>query len=391
MLSVSSETEMPRRFSSKLHIAELDGIRAIAIWLVLFDHIVDGWPTPPEALAVIPAPIRFIALHGWLGVDLFFVLSGFLITGILLDARDSPKYFRNFYARRILRILPLYYLVILVMYVAYQSGQSYFLISLVFLANLAPLFGVNSPHGPDVFWSLSVEEHFYLLWPWLVRLLSRRQLTWAALLLVIVTPILRYVGIKAGLRADNEIYLYTWFRLDGLALGALLAIWCRSTIWSARNSLILASMLVLSALLITVLGSPYGVSSPGSPLRYTQVQLCFGGFLLFVVTMRGTGWTAPLRTSFAIWSGYLSYCVYLVHLSLGELYQTLIVRWSVHPERYLSPFGVVIARGLFMIVSAFAVALLLRVTVEQPALRLKRHFQYRSADAERRQLVEKAS
>ena len=90
------------------HIPELDGIRALAIWMVLGDHLFYGLPNPPDALDHIPRIFLFVIGHGWLGVDLFFVLSGFLITGILLDSSPKPHSFNNFYARRFLRIVRLY-------------------------------------------------------------------------------------------------------------------------------------------------------------------------------------------------------------------------------------------------------------------------------------------
>ena len=158
------------------HIPELDGIRAIAIWMVLVLHTFIPDEESGQALARWPKPLLLIMGHGWLGVDLFFVLSGFLITGILLDSRNSPHYIRNFYSRRVLRILPVYFVCLAVVLYFYAGYSSYFLLSLLFMANMAGLFQIAIPHGPGVFWSLAVEEHFYLVWPWLVRLLSRRAL-----------------------------------------------------------------------------------------------------------------------------------------------------------------------------------------------------------------------
>jgi peptidoglycan/LPS O-acetylase OafA/YrhL len=90
-------------------VPELDGVRAIAVWMVLLTHILAGFPNAPGALDFIPDPVRQVLTHGWLGVDLFFLLSGFLITGILMDSKERPNYFRNFYMRRVLRIMPLYF------------------------------------------------------------------------------------------------------------------------------------------------------------------------------------------------------------------------------------------------------------------------------------------
>ena len=110
------------------YIPELDGIRAIAVWMVVSLHLSDTTKLSDNVSASIPQWLASILGHGWLGVDLFFILSGFLITGILLDSREKPGYFRNFYARRFLRIIPLYFTVIAVMWVSYRYSGRYFML-----------------------------------------------------------------------------------------------------------------------------------------------------------------------------------------------------------------------------------------------------------------------
>jgi peptidoglycan/LPS O-acetylase OafA/YrhL len=111
--------------------------------MVLGAHLVDGWRLPAGALRGVPAPLVFVFSRGWLGVDLFFVLSGLLITGILLDSRARPSYFRDFYASRFLRIIPLYFTVITITFLAYRSPVLYFLLSYCFLANIAGVLRVG--------------------------------------------------------------------------------------------------------------------------------------------------------------------------------------------------------------------------------------------------------
>jgi len=374
-------TPGPSSASARLgaHIPELDGIRAVAVWMVLCAHLLYGGPTPKATLNVIPKFVGFVFGHGWLGVDLFFVLSGFLITGILLDSRDKPGYFRNFYARRFLRIIPLYFAVVLVCWPFYPETSKYFLLSLLFLANFAYAFGAAVPHGPGVFWSLAIEEHFYLVWPWLVRYLTRRALTVTAIGLVVVIPVLRFWAVSAGMNPRVQIYNYSFFRFDGLALGALMAIWVRSAWANRRTSLWLSAALVGASVVVTLAGIPFGVLSEASVLRYTQAQLVFAGFLVAVVALKGTGVTAPLRWPFAKLSGDLSYCIYLTHLSISDGYQHLLQKVGIDPLAAFGPLGLLVVRAIAILGCTFGIALLSRRFLERPVLRLKRYFEYGSA------------
>src|ERR1035438_1158660 len=117
------------RYGAGLHVPELDGIRGAAVWLVILNHVEGGWNMPAYVKASVPGPLLFLIQHGWLGVDLFFVLSGFLITGILLDSREKPHYFKNFYMRRFLRIMPLYFTVIAICALLYPLDRRYLLLS----------------------------------------------------------------------------------------------------------------------------------------------------------------------------------------------------------------------------------------------------------------------
>jgi peptidoglycan/LPS O-acetylase OafA/YrhL len=337
---------------------------------------VDGWPLPEAARAAIPNWMMFILGHGWLGVDLFFILSGFLITGILLDSRETPGYFRNFYARRFLRIIPLYFTVIGVMWLSYRSGSHYFVLSLLFLANFAYAFGAEVPHGPAVFWSLAIEEHFYLLWPWTVRFLKRRALAFTAGAIVVIVPILRVWAFRAGWQPVAEIYSYSFFRFDGLAMGALLAIWVRSGRANRRTSLKFAAGLVALAIVISIAGQPFGIMSRGSVLRYTQAALVFAGIVLAAIALRGSVYCAPLRWWFAKLSGDLSYCIYLIHLGVGDAYQYLMAACGIDQVAVFGPLGSVIARAFFIITASFAIALASRRFLEKPVLQLKRYFEF---------------
>lgn len=351
------------------YIPELDGIRAIAVLMVVLMHVFTLDEQSSDALlTVAPRIIAGFIGHGWLGVDLFFVLSGFLITGILLDTKENPHYLRNFYGRRALRILPLYFLCIAVMACFYPGNGPYFLLSLVFLANMAGLLGVPIPHGPGVFWSLAVEEHFYLVWPWLVRWLSRRALAWTCAAIVVAEPILRGVFVAHG----TDVYNPSWFRFDGLASGALLAIWFRSSLASPRRTLILAGLSLAAALTITIAGLPFHIlekTVAGMSLRYNQATLVYCAGMLLAISWRGTWLTAPLRWQFARLTGDLSYCLYLIHLALLDGYMVVF--------RHYLPTGFTFAQLLLragvVLGASYGLALFSRRFVEQPMLSLKRY------------------
>lgn len=214
---------------SAVHIPSLDGVRGIAVLAVMALHFtMYGGLTGANSA---DALFRNIAGAGWVGVDLFFVLSGFLITGILLDTKGDDGYFSTFYMRRTLRIFPLYFaflvVVLLVMkpiwghtvlFDDFDGGPWYW----TYLTNWWISFE-GWPRNPALghLWSLAVEEQFYLIWPLVVLSLSRKRLITVSLLLVVSGPVIRagfgYVGMAEA--ADVNILS----RMDTLAIGGLIA------------------------------------------------------------------------------------------------------------------------------------------------------------------------
>lgn len=380
IVAVDRENEASSPQPTSVHapsrIFELDGFRAAAVLMVLFHHLFYGWPTP--ALASIPGVFRAFLSRGWLGVDLFFVLSGFLITGILLDTKHTEHYFRNFYTRRILRIVPLYLTCILLMYLCYRDKGAYFRLSLVYLANFAYFFRIPKPHGPGVFWSLAIEEHFYLLWPLVVRFLSKAWLLALIVLLLVGTPILRGICAHAGMDPELQIYSYSFFRFDGLALGALLALWARSDFYSRSGAWKLAGLLIGSAALIMVVGLPYNITTAktvaASSLHFTQAEFVFAGLMALALVYRGSRFTGFLRSRAARITADLSYCIYLIHLTLGDLYYRLLHSLKFSDVARFGAFGSLGVRIVVVGTASFALAALSKKFLEDPFLRLKRYF-----------------
>lgn len=361
-------------------VPELDGIRAIAIWMVLLVHLITGFPSPQGALSFLPRDMVVAIGHGWLGVDLFFMLSGFLITGILLDTRERPHYFRNFYARRFLRIMPLYFTLVLVWAVFYHQYGRYLLLSSVFGANLAPLFHVAVPHGPTVLWSLAVEEHFYFLWPAIVLLVDRKKLLWLCVAIFVGCPILRGLFALRGMNPGSIIVL-SWFRFDGLATGAAIALWARSARFDRKTAHVIAGICLVMLCVVSVGGARYGIFGTKTPvglaLTYTQAYFAFAIPFVLALVYRGTAWTSVLRNPFLQLSGALSYCLYLIHLSIGDGYQALFAN-----RLRLGPTQTVLIRAAVVILLSFAIAALSRKYLEQPCLALKSRFHEAKKPAE---------
>lgn len=222
---------LPPEKPSQQHVRALDGLRGIAILLVLlhgFDMIRD---TNGASRAV-----DLLFDLGWVGVQLFFVLSGYLITGILLDTRRAATYYRSFFLRRFLRIFPLYYGVLIVAFailpwfLAMPPGHGDHQVWLwTYLANYVAPFGYSEPAFPH-FWSLCVEEQFYLVWPFLVRRGgSRGVLAFSALLIALGVACRIFARLHFGEPTGHEIaYMATPCRADALAIGALAALAVRN-------------------------------------------------------------------------------------------------------------------------------------------------------------------
>jgi peptidoglycan/LPS O-acetylase OafA/YrhL len=338
-------------------VPELDGIRALAIWMVLLAHLYFTAGASPQALAWLPAPLRAVLGHGWLGVDLFFVLSGFLITRILRSNRhvDAGTYFRRFYLRRATRILPLYLAVLLALFVAYGLRYApFFGLCLLLAANLPGLLGVPVPLGAGPFWSLGVEEQFYFVWPWLALWLGRRGLALAALAILLAEPLAR-----ATWSGPLEL---TWFRADGLAMGALVALWFES--WDGRKRSALFFAALLAGLALATL------AAPSRAVRISEGVCFFGALVTIACAFKGSAWLAPLRSRPAAVTALLSYCIYLIHTQLFVLFAW--TAQALHWQGALSAAEWTNARAAFVVISAYALAALSRRFLELPFLRLGR-------------------
>ena len=357
------------------HIPQLDGLRGLAVLLVLISH--SGYL---EAL-----PHAGMLKHARFGVDLFFVLSGFLITGILVDSKNSEHYFRNFYARRALRIWPLYYLILFVAFIAVPlfaaamraTAAGNWPAFVFYVQNIAFIHSDNNyPFALGVTWSLAVEEQFYLTWPVLVFLLRKRTLGILSASLVVVSLSLRLAGYFHGAPV-GFIHFFTLSRLDAIALGSLAAIWLRSpnctlVRWRIRAYQFLGlgvTGMVLARILMPKNGSVVG---------YTFMAFAFTGLLgLSLISdpqssLLGRG----LSARWLRYIGRISYGLYLLH---GPIF---LVWLRFMGSREFLPYNEV-ARNLLafsgQFLSATLAASLSWRFFEEPILRLKERFPSGSA------------
>jgi peptidoglycan/LPS O-acetylase OafA/YrhL len=369
------------------YIPALDGVRALAILLVI-PHNVDVLNAPYPAVVF---PLITWMHAGWIGVTLFFVLSGFLITGNLLDTSSAANYYGAFIGRRALRILPLYFAVLLAALVVVplvvsplpqdlletRHNQIYLW---TFVSNWTAPYG-GTVNGFSHFWSLAVEEQFYLLWPFVVARCRPVALLWVCAVTVLAALLTRY-ALLAVHSPDDALYMFTPCRMDALALGAAAAALVR--IPAARTRLAQMTPWIACAAVVVLLAETaytrgfemYGWRSQGA--GYTLLSLGFALIMLLVALpttgvlrggMRLLAW-APLRLI-----GRYSYGMYVFHLPLHMYFGNLLLHRLVGNVTT----GVGLIYSLAIIVASFAVAAASYELFERYFLRLKGNLMPRPA------------
>jgi peptidoglycan/LPS O-acetylase OafA/YrhL len=321
------------RLNLQRHIPVLDGIRGLAILLVMVHHFTVI--TPIGTLETWFDKASHLGMHG---VDLFFVLSGFLITGILIDSKDSPNFLRNFYIRRTLRIFPLYYAVtgfsflilpfLLSLSAAgasklgrFETAAGDWIWYLLYCSNFTIAKANAFRHGIlDVTWSLAIEEQFYLVWAIAVLFLSRRTLQRVCVGAIISALVIRIVMWRAGY-SWLQIYVLTPSRIDALAWGSLIALWLREPTYDPRKFARWAGGPMLATTIILGFFFYLGFLNYTSPLSFTMGYSLIGIFFAQLVvsvlyTRKGSFRERIFASKFFIFFGKYSYAIYLFHLPI---------------------------------------------------------------------------
>lgn len=334
---------------------ELDGLRGLAVLGVIFYHCHPRFEG---------TPLHYAALWGWAGVNLFFVLSGFLITSILLESREKPHYFRNFYGRRALRIWPVYVFLLAVVY-----AQSDWFIGpkpldaikaapwFAYIFFVQNLFHITMPPAIGPTWSLAIEQQYYLLWAPMVRFLRRPWMLAAILTAAFAgSPLL-----------DHHAWLtptHTLIHLDGIALGSLLALGLYTLVISRRIWLWigLCAFVVGIAAAATVAG--------GTRFLDTALATGFAGALLAAIASTGARnpVNAALRRGPLPFYGRISYGLYMIHVMVF-VYLGL---FDLHMNAYGIPGNMAVVAMRLAVSTAAATALW--YGFESQILKLKRYF-----------------
>jgi len=370
----------PHALTTRLqkHIPALDGVRGLAVLFVLLYHYAGGNRSHNAVVRL----VAHILKAGWSGVTLFFALSGFLITGILWDSFGKPHWTRNFYARRALRILPLYFLSLLIVLLgAAYAGTLHAALGRI---GILALFLQNMPHLSDLasaipspfmifhLWSLAVEEQFYLIWPFLLVLQSTRTSALRLCLAVFVLSFLFRVFVLTALPNPLDYWQFLLTRAGELSLGGALAILYRGTRWPTVERW--AGPVALASLAAFLLSSLH--AGTADLLNRTQLLIGLPAITLFYTALIALALRpGPVQSLLsAAWLrsvGALSYGIYVYHVLLGNLFRALAETLCKGRGGETSVLAV---QFVLVLVGSVAAAWLSFRFFETPFLRLKKSY-----------------
>lgn len=314
-------------------IQVLDGIRGLAILLVMTYHFSISFQQE-EHFSQLDSIIATIFQMGWIGVDLFFVMSGFLITSILYTSTDHKNYFKNFYIRRFLRIFPLYYAVLFALLVIapqisstaaektiQMREESIWFLSYLVNWRIAEVGGFSNFQS-GYMWSLAVEEQFYVVWPFLV-LFFKRRLALLCFSLIVIFAVLRLYLLMNGTK-PGVVYVMTFTHLDGLLLGSALAVLKIDGHLTAKVKRLLYAASILAIVcffaVFMVSGKFVYYTYEVAAIGLLVISIIFSGLLIRTIdSPQGSYLQSLFSSRFLMLPGKLCYGLYLLHQPIGVL------------------------------------------------------------------------
>ena len=372
-------------------IKELDGLRGVAVVLVMALHLFKRAAYFTEH-PVLETFTQFTTV-GWVGVDIFFTLSGFLITSILLRSKTGEHYFRNFYVRRALRIFPLYYAAIaFVLFFAPKVEEEFTTqlgtvlpVMLLYQQNWALMFdGFYITQYLGITWSLAIEEQFYLIWPFIVYKLDREKLIKFSIGYIAVSFIARTLGILlwSDVAQASTFFYYTSFaRFEEMLFGGLLAVFLT---YDGAKEKVRRFAVPVFLISFTIFVALHILSLPGSPHpEHASVPLTIGGYTtaaLFTLGLIGVFITYPPRNILRLifgnpvltFLGKYSYSMYLFHMTAVLI--LLDVFWRSELRGW-KPF---VLYPVTTYIATVIIALLTWHLLEKHVLGLKKYFEYKN-------------
>jgi peptidoglycan/LPS O-acetylase OafA/YrhL len=363
-------------------LLEVDGLRGVAILMVLTYHYVTAISAPHHPIwrLVTSACSLF-----WSGVDLFFVLSGFLIAGILMEVKSSGSYFRTFYLRRAHRIFPLYFGWLLLLFIGttfnadghfgtrlFSPEVPIWAYSLFVQNNIPLLLNKELPLWMAMSWSLALEEQFYLLLPALVRNSSRTTLGLVCGLTVLASPVYRFLLVSHNPNLNAGWPFSTMCRLDGLALGVAVAIAARNERcwqWARQHIPLLRICAVISGVCVAAMThlplGPVGLVAS----RFTLLGAFYSFLLILVLIDPESRFCDLLRSRMLIYFGTVSYAIYIFHQGTRGILNVIIPAFNPNLLRSM----------LLLLVSAVATILMAHISwhVMEKKLVRRAHRRYR--------------
>lgn len=394
-LQESHLAESQERVSQQIqgYMPILEGYRGMACLLVFLMHFYsDRFNQNSSFLGMIYN--QFLTI-GWCGVDAFFVLSGFLITGILIENKNHTNYFKNFYSRRILRIFPLYYFVLFLIffllnpllnqdesYRHLDSLQSWYWL---YLQNWeVTIHGYASFHILSHFWSLAIEEQFYLFWPFIIYFLPKRFLGTTIAIFIIIPILLRNILLFQNLPTEslNILYMNTFCRMDSLAIGAAIAFLLRSDYWQSlllrysRLSCLLSFSSLCVILFVREELDPvdFCIQSFG----YSLLAIFFAALLVLSLGMEENRSFNQFLSWFPLrYLGRISYGFYVYHYLVLFLFRDSLTQYTLDLTHSYWISEILVF--MFFAIAIVAIASFSWYIFEKPILKFKKYFPTRQS------------